>query len=378
MRNSIDDGDRFQRKLDERAERSAGFRLLVVDDEPSILELVKTALETLESYQVAIASSADEAIEIIDSAEDPFDSFLLDIQMPEVSGIELLREIRRLPEYTDTPVLMLTAMSDRKYIDRAFLEGASDYVNKPFDFLELRSRIKSAHSLVEARRQSEDDRGHHVSDRMQAHPSGPQFAFADPFSLVGVGRALGYIEFDNYINQLTRMKLFSSRAVSVILQDAELFFNLAGSNSFHNAILAVAGCIERATHEMDCVFSYRGGGVFLLLLHGGGMSADAATQDKLGALIGAELQKSVNDERIEVLVGRPVSMRVLSRTSTPGVLQKAVSAVQQLEAELRKHDDCARSFDVSDPGAPTPGAQKRVYERVLHELFGEESYRNLR
>lgn len=377
MRNLIDDNDRFQRKLNERAARSTGFRVLVVDDEPSILELVKTALETLENYQVAIAISADEAIEIIDNAEDPFDSFLLDIQMPEVSGIELLREIRRLPEYTDTPVLMLTAMSDRKYIDRAFLEGASDYVNKPFDFLELRSRIKSAHSLVEARRQSEDDRGH-VSDTAQAQPSGPQFAFADPFSLVGVGRTLGYIEFDNYINQLTRMKLFSSRAVSVILQDAELFFNLAGGNSFHNAILAVAGCIERATHEMDCVFSYRGGGVFLLILHGSGISADAATQNDLGALIGAELQKTVNDERIEVLVGRPVSMRVLSRTSTPGVLQKAVSAVQQLEAELRKHDDYARSFDVGDPRAPTPGAQKRVYESVLHELFGEESYLNLR
>jgi hypothetical protein len=73
-------------------------------------------------------------------------------------------------------------------------------------------------------------------------------------------------------------------------------------------------------------------------------------------------------------------MRVLSRSSTPAVLQKALSAVQELEAELRKHDNYAKTSQNEDGSDAKPSAagQKRVYERVLHELFGEESYLNVR
>lgn len=377
MLNTVHDNDRFQRKLEDRSHRPSALRLLVVDDEPSILEVVKTALETLGNYNVSVASSAHEAIEIVDNSDDPFDCFLLDIQMPDVDGIELLREIRSLPEYTDTPVLMLTAMSDRTYIDQAFLEGASDYVNKPFDFLELRSRIKCAHELVEARRETESSQ-RCASDLKSKLSRGQFFAFDDPISLIGAARALRYIEFDNYVAQLARRKLFSSQAISVMLQDAELFYNLAGCESFRKAISDVAECIQRATDGMECVFSYRGKGIFLVILHGT-RSERAVGPANLNALMGAALRQHVNDDRVEVLVGSPVSMRVLSRSGTQGVLQKALSAVQELEAELRKHDNYAISTheDGEEPNPSTAG-QKRVYERVLHELFGEESYLNVR
>ncbi len=145
---SIQGNERFQRKLEDRVNKKPEFRILVVDDEPSILELVKIALETLESYEVTVASNASDAIEVVKTAEKLFDCFLLDIQMPYIDGIDLLRELRGVPVYRETPVLMLTAMSDRKYIDDAFLEGATDYVSKPFDFLELGYRIKSAQCVT--------------------------------------------------------------------------------------------------------------------------------------------------------------------------------------------------------------------------------------
>ena len=72
--------------------------------------------------------------------------------MPDTDGIELLRKVRGIPEYTDTPVLFLTAMTDRKYVDDAFMDGANDYVTKPFDFLDLLRRIHVVHSLVMSRR----------------------------------------------------------------------------------------------------------------------------------------------------------------------------------------------------------------------------------
>ncbi|WP_294610750.1 response regulator, partial [uncultured Roseovarius sp.] len=91
---SIEGSSRFQRKMEIRANKHSGFRILVVDDEPSILEVVKTALETLENYQVSTASSAASALDMIKGAKKPFDCILLDIQMPETNGIELLRQLR--------------------------------------------------------------------------------------------------------------------------------------------------------------------------------------------------------------------------------------------------------------------------------------------
>ena len=377
MLTSVQNNERFQRKLEGSAEKRSKFRILVVDDEPSILELVKTALETLEDYDVEIAGSAADALECVMDTDQPFDCFLLDIQMPDIDGIELLRDLRALPEYTDTPALMLTAMSDRSYIDYAFLEGASDYVNKPFDFLELRSRIKCAHGLVEARREAEKN-VQRACDLKEKLAHNQQFSFDDPFSIDSAERFLRYIEFDNYIAQLARRKLFGSQAFSVMLHDAELFYNLAGCGSFRSAIHDVAYCIQRATSEFDCVFSYRGAGVFLVIIHGRKSPDSVIAPESLGELVGAQMRQHIVDERIEVLVGTPVSMRVLSRSGATDALQKAVTAVQQLETELRKNDDYANSFDVSDVRPVQAKGQKRIYERVLHELFGEESYLSTR
>lgn len=161
---SIKRDSRIQSKTETRAKNQSCLRILVVDDEPSILTLVKTALESRENYQISIASSARVAINTIESAEQPFDCFLFDIQMPDIDGIELLRKVRGIPEYTDTPVLVLTAMTDRKYVDDAFMDGANDYVTKPFDFLDLLRRIEVVHSLVMSRRDDRKIAGEYLPD----------------------------------------------------------------------------------------------------------------------------------------------------------------------------------------------------------------------
>lgn len=127
------------------------LRVLVVDDEPDLLEILRVALTSLRPYTVSVALSAASALERIAEAPVAFDIFLLDIQMPEVGGLELLGRIRRMPLYAETPVIMLTAMSDRSYVEMAFREGASDYVTKPFDYEDLFERIDAAHALSRAR-----------------------------------------------------------------------------------------------------------------------------------------------------------------------------------------------------------------------------------
>lgn len=372
---SIEGSSRFQRKMEIRANKHSGFRILVVDDEPSILEVVKTALETLENYQVSTASSAASALDMIKGAKKPFDCILLDIQMPETNGIELLRQLRVIPDYVEAPVLMLTAMSDRKYIDDAFSEGATDYVNKPFDFLELRSRIKCAHSLVQSRRKTEKSM-QCASDLKYKLETIQQLNFEDPISLNGLKNFLRYVEFDNYVAQLARRKMFGSQAISVILQDADMFYHHVGCEGFRDAIQDVASCIQGVADDMDFVFSYRGSGIFVVILHGRKVTDSILGTLSFGEMVGAQLKRHVADERVEVLVGEPVSMRMLSRSNATGALKRAIDCAKHLESEMRKND-YAKSFDVDGYYPPQKKGQKRVYERVLRELFGEDSYLNI-
>ena len=103
-----------------------------VDDEPGILELLKVYLEAEDAHEVVTATSGAEAL-VIDKADADFECLLVDIQMPLMNGIALVEHVRSMPDYVHVPVIMLTAMSQRSYIDKAFTVGATDYITKPFD-----------------------------------------------------------------------------------------------------------------------------------------------------------------------------------------------------------------------------------------------------
>lgn len=113
------------------------IKLLVVDDEAKIRELVRAYLEK-EGFIVAEAGSGLEALERIKGSQ--YDLVIMDLMMPGMDGLELCREIRNK---SDVPVIMLTARGDE--IDRVLgLElGADDYIVKPFSPRELVARIKA-------------------------------------------------------------------------------------------------------------------------------------------------------------------------------------------------------------------------------------------
>ena len=113
------------------------FRILAVDDEPLILKGLRFSLEQ-DGYIVEEALDGQSALDMIQSTQ--YDLILLDVMLPVVNGTDVLRQMR---EFTDTPVIMLTAKGDD--MDRILgLEyGADDYMVKPFNILEVKARIKS-------------------------------------------------------------------------------------------------------------------------------------------------------------------------------------------------------------------------------------------
>ncbi len=114
--------------------------ILVVDDEPDLLELVRFNLSQ-EGFRVDTAADGAAAIASI-SASRP-DLVVLDLMLPDQSGTEICRKIRSTPETAQLPVIMLTARSEE--VDRVvgFELGADDYVTKPFSPRELVLRVKA-------------------------------------------------------------------------------------------------------------------------------------------------------------------------------------------------------------------------------------------
>lgn len=113
-------------------------RILIVEDEAHIAEGLQFNLEE-EGHEVVIAEDGEVALERL--RETPrFDLVLLDLMLPAVGGLEVLRRIRAGGDYV--PVLILTAMDDTGDLVRGLEEGADDYLSKPFRLQELLARVR--------------------------------------------------------------------------------------------------------------------------------------------------------------------------------------------------------------------------------------------
>jgi len=118
-------------------EREMSKRVLVVDDEKLIVKGIRFSLEQ-DGMEVECAYDGEEALKI--AKEQKFDMILLDVMLPGLSGFEVCQQIR---EFSDVPIVMLTAKGED--IDKILgLEyGADDYITKPFNILEVKARIKA-------------------------------------------------------------------------------------------------------------------------------------------------------------------------------------------------------------------------------------------
>lgn len=113
------------------------MKILVVDDERTLVKGMKFNLEN-EGYQVECAYDGAAAVEL--AREGKLDLIILDLMMPEVDGLEACMRIR---EFSNVPIIMLTAKSEDADKLMGFECGADDYLTKPFNILELKARVRA-------------------------------------------------------------------------------------------------------------------------------------------------------------------------------------------------------------------------------------------
>ncbi len=358
----------FQQTLNRRQKQLSALKLLVVDDDHSILTLLETALLALENCQVSTASSFEAALKLINSAEKPFDCFFIDIQMPGKNGIELLREIRSRPDHDVATVIMLTAMCERRYVDTAFLEGATDYISKPFNLLDLQLRLQAVQDVVRNRKKTQRKR-----TVVARHQQEVQCNFEDPFNIHNMPRHLGYLEFDNYIGQLSRGRLFNSKTIAVMLQDASFSFEVSPSKDFPQAVICLARSLSTCLEKQDCIFSYRGRGLFSIAVHGWKPINSLIKTEILNQIFTSELKRC--DLPYEsALIGKSFSLRSLSKSGAFSAIKMAINSVEALQLEsLKNAESCHLGLD--DFGRDQRNhMRKRAYEKVLIEMFRDETY----
>ena len=112
-------------------------KILVVDDEKSIVKGIKFSLEQ-DDMKVEVAYDGETALEL--AKANHYDMILLDIMLPGFSGLEVCKMIR---EFSDVPIIMLTAKGDDMDKILGLEYGADDYITKPFNILEVKARIKA-------------------------------------------------------------------------------------------------------------------------------------------------------------------------------------------------------------------------------------------
>src|SRR5580658_8346487 len=120
-------------------------KLLLVDDKPANLLALEAVLES-NAYKLIFAHSGAEALALLKQNKDTA-LILLDVQMPEMDGFEVARQIKASPEYHDIPIILITAVfTDNPFATKGYQAGAVDYFSKPFDpeILKLKVGIYSS------------------------------------------------------------------------------------------------------------------------------------------------------------------------------------------------------------------------------------------
>lgn len=243
---------------------AAPMQYLAVDDDPAF-HFVLTQMMTQLGYEPPVCvTTAAEALTLLAKPHARFDAILLDIQMPVMDGIEACRHIRAMPHLRDMPIMMVTTMNGRDYVDQAFAVGATDYLTKPINRIELQARLGMLDRLVKehALAQSLQDQMGSLDDI-----PGLGFDFTDAVALPKCGSLIDYLALENHLLTLSRLKLHAHAAVAFQVVGASSLFQRVSRVEFLDCMADVGSAIAACMKRHNFLLAYAGSGEFVCILN---------------------------------------------------------------------------------------------------------------
>lgn len=224
--------------------------ILIVDDAELIRELLSINL-TRFGYETTVVADGQQALELIQVSN--FDIVLLDIIMPDMHGIEVLKRIRRQYEVIELPVIMVTAVDESAEIVKALECGANDYITKPIDLPVVLARLKTHLALKNITQQLEE------KNKMLA-----QLATTDELTGIPNRRVI-----NQYLEHEWERAIRYHTSISIIFIDIDYFkaYNdtyghKAGDTALRTIAIALPSVVRR---KIDLVARY-GGEEFVIIL----------------------------------------------------------------------------------------------------------------
>lgn len=310
------------------------MRILAVDDDPIILEILDAIVAQMPEFNLTTASGPDMAIEEIAKAATPFDCFLLDIQMPVKDGVQLCSEIRAMDPYRLSPIIMITAMSDKRYIDSAFAAGATDYLTKPFDIGDVQTRIRIAQQRTQSVLSLEESL--YVSSRTayKANSTDGKVNLLDPISIFDVDGLVEPNALTNYLMQLSRGNLFGSGVFAIAIRRIEELYERCDGFEFESMIADVAEAISDCLKPEQFLMAYGGNGTFDCVIHGGYKPDLRGLVNRINLHIQRMDLRFSNGEPLELRVASGAFVRLVWR-ATGSVCDALADAHQSAELEAQ-------------------------------------------
>ena len=257
------------------------MKILAVDDDKTALEILELSLDAAGYDEIDLAQSAADAVTLIQSAKTPYDCMLFDINMPNTGGIDLCRLVRQIPEYFGIPIIMITAVENKDILKQAIQAGATDYVHKPFDGIELGTRLRAASILAEAVKTADyNNLGHTPSD----DDGLSDLKFSDAFSLEP---KIGLINQSELWYDLVERDPLPDRVqmFAMSIGGASSIFRTVSNALFRIFINEVAHSIAQITKLWEPRISYIGNGTFIVVL----LEAEDFTIEKAQSVISTSL-----------------------------------------------------------------------------------------
>ena len=307
------------------------MRILVTDDSEDSRDLIEGALLSAGYADIVTASSGWEALKILDvgratDEKSTVDVALLDIVMPEMDGVEACARIRNDPRYADLPVIMVTSLDDMNSLANAFVAGATDYVTKPVNRVELIARVRAALKLKQEldRRQA---REHELLSFLSSWGDRRAGLWIDETTGLFVGEVA-----EAYL--IAACGCESNEVISVLALSVDQFDayrKVKGEAAARSVLAEVSRALRRLVATIGIVAaSYRNGIIVFIAPE---VSANAARE------LGETLRKTVARLRLpnsESVVSDYVTASVVAST---GRVKRTVDSVQLLTHSISKLKD---------------------------------------